>query len=447
MIDGGRRDGRRVLDMNGYQWTVLLAAWLGWGFDVFDSVLFNQVAPNCVPTLLGIPLGTDEARAATLYWTGALTSIHLIGWAVGGIVFGKLADKVGRKRTLLITMGMFSLGTAACAFAPNIWALILVRSIASVGIGGEWAAGAAMVAEVVPEKRRVEAGALLFTAAPLGLFLATAVTYQIAGVYLADSPEKSWRYVFLFGLAPAAVAFAVRAYVKEPDRWRTAGAEAKPPSILELFSPEYRAITLSGLSMAIVALITMWTCSTFNPTIASGLAQAKAKLDGLDVPATLRLAEEWKKVGTNYWNLGGLLGTLLTVPLSKLFGRRPMFLVYLVGSAATILCTFGIDMSGEMRLVMYFPLGLTVFGVFGSFTYYLPELFPTRLRATGSGFCYNSGRVLAAAGPLLVGFVASRGADSLSTALTMLFYVGLVPLAGILLLPWVIETRGKELSD
>src|SRR5580765_2366828 len=216
---------RTFLDMNGYQWTVILAAWLGWGFDVFDGLLFNYVAPNCVPTLLGLPLGSNEAKAATLQWTGILTSVLLVGWAVGGIIFGKVADRIGRTKTLLLTMLLYSLGTAACAIAPNIWVLMLCRIVSSLGIGGEWAAGAAMVAEVVPEKRRVEAGALLYTSAPAGLFLATFVNYQIAGVWFKGSPETSWRYVFLCGLIPALVAFVVRIFVREPERWKQAARE------------------------------------------------------------------------------------------------------------------------------------------------------------------------------------------------------------------------------
>jgi len=124
-----------------------------------------------------------------------------------------------------------------------------------------------------------------------------------------------------------------------------------------------------------------------------------------------------------------------------------MFFLYFAGSAAAILCTFGLDLPPETRLAMYFLIGLTVFGVFGSFTYYLPELFPTRLRGTGSGFCYNIGRLVAAIGPILVGGIAARGADSLHAALTALFWVGFAPLAGLLLLPWAIETRGRALAD
>jgi len=438
---------RTVLDMNRYQWTVLFAAWLGWGFDVYDGLLFNFVAPNCVPTLLGIPLGTPEARAATMHYTGVISAILLIGWAIGGIVFGRIADRIGRTRTLLLTMALYSVGTAACALVPNIWWLIACRAIASLGIGGEWAAGAAMVAEVVPEKRRVEAGALLYTAAPVGLFLAAEVNLVVAGNWMSHSPETSWRWVFLTGLAPALVAFLVRLFVKEPERWHAVASSAPPPRIRDLFTPEMRAMTLSGVAMALTALITWWSCNAFIPVVSGNLAILQGKLDGLTGAELAHLVETWKTRGTHVFNLGGLIGTLLTVPAAKSLGRRMMFGLYFVGAAIAIMLAFGLDLSPEVRLWMYFPIGLTVFGVFGSFTFYLPELYPTRLRGTGAGFCYNVGRFVAAAGPFLVGAIAARGADALTASLEVLFWVGVVPILGLLLLPWVVETRGRTLTD
>lgn len=440
---------RTLLDMNGYQWTVLFAAWLGWGFDIFDSILMNYVAPNAVPTLLGIPLGTPEAQSATLWWTGIFTSVLLVGWAVGGIIFGKIADRIGRTKTLLLTMLLYSVGTAACAFAPNIWVLLLFRIIASLGIGGEWAAGAAMVAEVVPEKRRVEAGALLYTAAPFGLFLATFVTFQITGVYFTDA-AVSWRYVFLFGLVPATVAFFVRLFVKEPERWKKVGSEHRA-KISELFSPKYRALTISGFCMAVTALITWWSGNAFIPIVAKGLASREwteltnAGVAGL--PTMEIMGQQWVKTATNAFNLGGLIGTLLTIPIAKNFGRKSMFLVFYLVAAVSIMAAFGLDLAPHTRLYFYFPIGVSVFGIFGSFTFYLPELFPTRLRATGSGFTYNIGRFIAAFGPFLVGSIAASGANALDSAITVLFWVGVIPLIGLATLPLVIETRGRPLED
>ncbi|MEO8275712.1 MAG: MFS transporter [Thermoanaerobaculia bacterium] len=433
-----------VWGMSGYQWAVLFAAWLGWGFDIFDGLLFNFVAPNCVPTLLGLTIGSPEARAATLRWTGAYSSLLLVGWAAGGILFGRLADRIGRTRTLTLTMLLYAGGTALCAFAPNLWVLGLFRLIAALGIGGEWAAGAAMVAEVVPEKRRLEAGALLYTSAPVGLALATYVNSLVAGRLFAGQPELSWRIVFLAGLVPAAVALGVRRFVREPERWLASTGNAQRARFAELFSPENRRRTVSGFLMALVALLTWWSCNVFIPVVASGLAQGAATSRGLGRDAMLALAEAWKSRAVTWFNWGGLLGTLLTVPAAKLLGRRSMFGIYFLLSSAALFCTFGLDLAPETRLLMYFWIGLTVFGVFGSFTYYLPELFPTRLRATGAGFCYNAGRILAAFGPFWVGTVAARGATSTMSAL---FAVGFVPLAGLLLLPFVVETRGKELED
>jgi MFS family permease len=436
--------GRTLLDMNSYQWTVIFAAWLGWGFDVFDGLLFNYVAPNCVPTLLGLTLGSPEAKAATLQWTGILTSVLLIGWAVGGILFGKVADRIGRTRTLLLTMVLYALGTALCAAAPNIWFLMVCRIIASLGIGGEWAAGASMVAEVVPEKRRVEAGALLYTSAPMGLFLATFLNFQITDIF--SNPAVSWRYVFLCGLIPAVVAFAVRIFVKEPERWKRVAA-GETARLRELFSPRYLRLTVSGFCMALTALIMWWSCNAFIPVVAKGLAAQNSQSLGLDAAATEAAGQQWVKIATNSFNLGGLIGTLLTIPAAKLLGRKKMFFIYYLLSAAAIMATFKLPMDPHQRLYMYFAIGVTVFGVFGSFTYYLPELFPTRLRATGAGFTYNTGRLIAAAGPFLVGSIAASGANALESAMNVLFWVGFVPVVGLLTLPLVVETKGLELTD
>ena len=432
---------RLVWGMSGYQWVVILAAWLGWGFDVFDSLLFNFVSGSCIPSLLHLTPGTPEAKSQTIFWTGIVTSLLLIGWGLGGIYFGRIADKLGRTRTLLFTMLLYSVGTAACAFAQDIWMLLVFRFIASLGIGGEWAAGAAMVAEVVPEERRVEAGALLYTAAPIGLFLATYVTYAFQKVFFLGNPD-AWRYVFLCGLLPAVVALIVRFFVKEPERWKDAAELATTPKMSELFSPQMRSATLSGLCMAVVALLCWWCCNAFMPLLATQLAAKEAA--GQSPEAISALQESWKAHISNMFNLGGLIGTLVTIPFAKKIGRKAMYGTYFSLAAIAIFLTFGLDIAPETRFNLAFFIGLTVFGIFGSFTYYLPELFPTRLRATGAGFCYNVGRFVTALGPFLVGMIAQGGVEKLLTALTS---VSLVAVIGLLLLPMVKETRHQTLAD
>lgn len=421
-----------------YQWLVLFAAWLGWGFDVFDGLLFNFVAPICVPNLLGYDPGDPAAKEATFFWTALLSSLLLLGWAVGGVLFGKLTDRLGRTRTLLLTMLTYALGTAACAFAPNLWVLAAFRFVASLGIGGEWAAGASLVAETMPKDKRILGGALLYTSAPIGMFLATFVTdlFTRQMESIAADPSLSWRVVFLTGLVPAGVAAIIRMKVKEPEHWKP----SERVELRELFTPELRQRTLGGLAMALIGLVTWWSVSVFVPVIAAFLA-AETSVD----PGTLATRKaEFVTLGTSMFNLGGLVGTLVTVPVALYLGRRPMFAIYFVGSAAAIYSTFGLDMSAETRLFMMGAVGLTVFGVFGAFSFYLPELFPMRLRGTGAGFCYNAGRVITAAFPFGVGLLVRSGLNPL----WIIQWVAIVPVVGLLFLAvgLGVETRGKTLD-
>ncbi|HEY3235375.1 MAG TPA: MFS transporter [Polyangiaceae bacterium] len=428
-----------MFGLSRYQWFVLFAAWLGWGFDVFDGLLFNYVAPVCVPNLLGLDPHDPHVRQQTLFWTATLTSLLLLGWALGGIIFGKITDRLGRTRTLLLTMLTYALATAACAAAPNLWTLAGLRFIASLGIGGEWAAGAALVAETMPASRRVLGGALLYTSAPAGLFLATFVndlfTRKLNAIAL--NPNLSWRLVFLTGIVPAVVAILIRINVREPEVWRP----EKHPRIRELFEGDLARRTLGGLAMAVVALVTWWSCSAFIPVVASFLT---SELRPVPVGAELaRRKTELITLGATTFNIGGLLGTLLTVPIATHFGRRPMFAAYFLASAAAILLTFALPWPPHIRLIMMFTVGLTVFGVFGSFTFYLPELFPVRLRGTGAGFTYNVGRIITAAFPFAVGWVARSGKDPLE----IMSFVAVVPALGCVaaLAGVALETRKLNL--
>jgi MFS family permease len=415
--------------MTRYQWTVFFAAWLGWGFDVFDGLLFNFVAPVAVPQLLGIAPGDPGGAARVASVTGLVTSALLIGWATGGILFGWVTDRVGRARTLQITILTYALATAACALAPDIWTLVALRFIASLGIGGEWAAGASLVAEVVPPQRRVAAGALLYTSAPLGILLAGFVTDLLTKRidWLAAQPDLGWRLVFLTGVLPALFAAWVRRHVEEPEMWhRERGVEH--PRLGELFTPALRRATLGGLALCLVTLLTWWATNAFLPFVAEHLA-GQADADGV-----VRL----KGKATLLFTLGGFLGTLATIPLARL-GRRPLFAIYLAGAALSIWVTFGLDWPPATRTALLFLNGLTVFGVVGAFSFYLPELFPTRLRGTGSGFCFNTGRYLAAAGPYVVG--SARGAAA--TPMDAIRWVALVPLVGLFLVPFIVETAPR----
>jgi len=407
------------LGLDRYQWRVFFAAWLGWGFDAFDALLFNYVAPLCVPDLLNLAPGDPLTRSKVVFWNGMLASLLLIGWTVGGVLFGKITDRVGRTRTLLLTMLTYAVATAACAFAPNLYVLAFFRAIAALGIGGEWAAGAALVAESVPERRRVFAGALLYTAAPAGIFAAGWITdfmtHRVTA--FAGDPGLAWRAVFLTGLVPAFAALWIRRTVREPEAW-TAIAGQRRPRVVDLFAPELRRKTLGGLAMASTALITWWSCNAFLAVIFRYVAAGDKALQ-----ATL------PRAANDVFAFAGLIGTLLTIPIASRLGRRPMFTIYFLASAMAIWLAFGPQLAPWGRVAAMGVVGLTTFGVLGSFTFYLPELFPTALRGTGSGFCYNVGRLLTAAFPFAIGAIAL---DPSINPLAIVRWVALVPLLGSL---------------
>jgi MFS family permease len=253
--------------------------------------------------------------------------------------------------------------------------------------------------------------------------------------------------VFLCGLIPVGVALGVRLLLRESERWREAARTTPAPPLGALLAPGMRAATFSGLFTAVMALLAWWSCNAFLPIVASNLAHDAALLSGLDTTATTMLAERWKADAANWFNFGALAGTLLVIPIAKGFGRRALFSVYFALSLLSILANFGLDLPAEWRIRGYFALGISVYGVFAAFTFYLPELFPTRLRGLGAGFCYNFGRIVAAAGPFMVGAVSMRAGGSSASLLETQLWVALIPLVALAGTRWIVETRGRTLPQ
>jgi len=240
----------------------------------------------------------------------------------------------------------------------------------------------------------------------------------------------------------------VRLFLRESERWQASRARQAPSSPLELFAPEVRAATISGLFVASIAIVTWWGCNAFIPLLGSTLAHEHAQAVGIAGPAARELAAAWQAHASNAFNLGGLLGAFAAVPLARLLGRRPMFITYFLFSALAIFLTFGADLTPQARLAMLFSVGAGVFGIFGAFTFYLPELFPARLRATGAGFSYNTGRILAAGGPFAVGLLSAIAGGSSAALMRILLWFALVPLvAAIIGRLVIVETRGRTLPD
>ena len=405
-----------------YQIGVLVVAWLGWIFDSMDATIYALVLNPALKELLG-----SRNAAADIGWYGGIIfSIFLVGWALGGVVFGIVADYLGRARTLVITILIYAVFTGLAGFSHTWWELALYRFLTALGIGGEWAAGATLVAEVWPESLRVKGAGLLQSAWGAGYFLA-------AGLYLALSGQ-SWRVMFFVGILPAFVALIARLKVREPERWKQAKATAGARLTLwELFTPERRRDTLVGAALAFVAVFGLWGATNWTPSLIRELLGPRH----LDTGAVAKMVS----YAVMSLNAGAIVGYLAFPPIAERIGRRGAFLIMMLGAAVTLPSTFLAPKSYSTVLLILPILGFFTNGMFSGFPVYLPEIFPTRIRATGAGFCFNAGRTLAAAGPFLTGYlVAHLGSFARAASSIAVIYV-----VGMLVLLFARETKGRPL--
>ena len=420
-------------DVERYQWTVLLMTWLGFLFDLMDSTLYTLVMGPALRDLLG-----PAATVQNIGWYGGLIfSIFLVGWALGGIVFGILADYVGRKRTLMITILIYALFTGVAGAAGSWWELGLYRFLTGLGVGGEWAAGAALLAETWPEKARAKGAVILQTSAGMGYFVA-AFIYLLLG-------DQSWRLVFLSGAAPAVLVFFVRRTMKESERWlATVAPTSHAPvpvrpsrfTLAQIFGREFRRDTIVGSLMASIANCGFWAVSAWVPA----LIQNRIALDpSLTAGASV---SSYVSYAIMILTIGSLPGYAVIGALADRWGRKPAFGVFFVGGALSApLIVLGPWTLAQMLLLLPL-LGFFTLGIYAGFPIYLPELYPTRLRTTGAGFCFNIGRIVSAAGPFLTGIVVLYS-GSFEYAISAL---SLVYLLGPIVLLFATETRGRSLA-
>ena len=416
-----------------YQWFVLFVAWLGWVFDSMDSTIYALVLQPALHDLLHAPGGGPAAADAIGWYGGIIFSIFLIGWAIGGVAFGVLADKLGRTKALVFSILIYALFTGLAALSQNWWELGLFRFVTALGIGGEWAAGAALVAEVWPEDKRTKAAALLQSAWAAGFLAAATITLLLRNC--------GWRPIFMVGVAPAIVVVFIFLWVREPERWVKARAEEQragaihSAKLAELFAPERVRATLVGSGLAFVAVFGLWGATNWTPTLVRALPDLK-NLGAAELTSRVSYA-------TMLLNVGALAGYLTFGPLADRVGRRWVFALMCVGSLVMLPVTFLTPRTYAQVLLLLPLLGFFNNGIFGGFPIYLAELYPTRIRATGAGFCFNIGRVLAASGPFLTGYlVTALGSFGRAASAVALIYLG-----GLLILPFAPETKGRPLPE
>lgn len=375
------------------------AAWLGWAFDGLDGFLYTLVAIPLMKDLLGA--GADKASVATM--AGLVQGIFLIGWAVGGFVFGYLGDRLGRTRVLTLTILTYALFTGFTFFAQTWWQLAILRFIAALGIGGEWAAGSALVSETLPNRYRHWASAILQSGYMVGIILA-ALTVGALG-------SLEYRWVFVVGVIPALFSVWIRKAVPEPEEWAQSRETRKKVPVADLFRGEVKRNTWLTLVLSSVSLTTVWGLLYFITQIVRSLPEVKAM-----TPAAANSLVSSFTIEYMLWNIAG---NFFAAGIAKKVGYRKAIFLLLLGGLLTF--SFGFKPHhdlGQLRIAMACA-ALTNLGVFGVFPLYIPPLFPTLLRTTGAGLCYNFGRVVAGIGTIWLAYQTS-GAVSPYTAIMVL---------------------------
>ena len=409
------------------------AAWGGWVLDGMDSFIYALVMVPALRELLprsGIP--ADQAHVG--FYGGLLFALFLVGWGCS-LVWGPMADRFGRVRTLMLTILCYSIFTFAGAFALNVWVLAAFRLLAGVGIGGEWSMGGTFIAEELPESRRKMAAGLMHTGYYVGIFLAAIANYFIGARY-------GWRAMFLLGGSPALLIGFIRFGVTESKRWEKRISEvgqswSMKSAFLELFSVEYRRRTILNSIYLFISIVGLWAGSVYVPASVTQLALKT----GFTEAQGVRLAS----YATMILSTGTIIGCLLLPLLAEKFGRRLTLAIYFALMAVFIFLGFGYVFYFTTHALVWFMVCLFWLGVgganFAMYTLWLPEQYRTECRASAFAFTTSIGRFGGAGVTFLVGAgVAYYHSIGTPVALTSLAFV-----VGLLLLPSGKETRGEML--
>lgn len=376
-------------DLTSHQKKSGLAAWLGWMFDGLDMHLYTLVALPFVGLLMGLPQGDAQVSEKASF----IQAAFLVGWAVGGAFFGRVGDLLGRSKALVLTILTYACFTGLSFFAQTWWHLLIFRFLAALGIGGEWAVGASLLTETWPRSWRPWLAAILQTAVNCGVLLAC-----LAGYLLADAPNRT---VFLVGILPALITLWIRKAVPEPEVWAHAHEErAAAGGIAALFRGPLRRTTLIVIAICSLGLTAHWALMFWH----SAHLRSLAKLAGWTPAAESGLASK----ALYLLMVGSIVGNFAAGWIAKLFGYRRAITTMFVLYFGFMLAAYGV-VRGPEAVLFWLPFIGAAQGAFALFTMSLPPLFPTLLRTTGAGFCYNIGRVIAAAGTVIFGLFAQVG--------------------------------------
>lgn len=492
-LDSTPHSGPWYSGVTRYHWFVLIVAALGWLFDCLDQQLFILSRPAAMKSLLSHITDQKELQKSVVFYGDIATSVFIAGWATGGLIFGMLGDRIGRAKTMLLTILIYSLCTGLSALSVSVYDFAFYRFITGLGVGGEFAVGVALVAEVMPAHARPQSLALLQALSAFGNISAAFINLGLGlaeGEGLVSSP---WRIMFCIGAAPALLSLLIRRQLKEPETWQKAsheGAVSKQMgSYAELFSnPKWRKHALLGLLLACSGVIGLWAIGFYSPDlirqvltkrytaevyqqqIAAAEPERAAQLKELETAVlnnkaqnltpeqtTLKIEVDKKINGkltipqsmtSIALNIGAFFGMFGFGALAQRIGRKKTFAIALLAACASTATVFW-TLTELWQIFLLVPImGFCQLSLFAGYAVYFPELFPTRLRSTGTSFCYNVGRFVAAFGPLvkiwLNGVFQGYGDDAIRYAGVSMCAVFLL---GLFVLPFLPETKGQPLPE
>ncbi len=421
------------LRLTGDQKRAFFAAWGGWLLDGMDGFIFSLVLVPAMRDVLP-KSGIAATQANIGYYGGLLFALFMIGWGLA-LVWGPIADRFGRARTLMLTVLWFSLFTFLASLSQGIWSLALFRFLAGIGIGGEWSIGASLISESWPEKRRTWGVCLMHTGYYFGFLVAALANYYIGSQF-------GWRWMFVVRGAPALLVGFLFNRVREPEKWKDKRAELGEQltmhrSFLALFTPQYRRRTILNSIYLIASIVGLWAGSVYVPSAITYIADRAGK--------TAMEAARLASYSTALLGIGTIIGALSTPLLAKRFDRRTTLAIFFGLMFVFLWLAFGYIFYMGADALQWFMICTFFLGLGGAnfvvYSFWIPEQYPTECRVSAFAFTTNIGRFAGAGLTFLVG-AGIRHFQTLGTpvALTSIAFV-----LGLLLLPWGAETKGKTL--
>jgi MFS family permease len=441
--------------LNRYHWFVFAMASLAWLFDCLDQQLFILARNNAMANLL--PPGQDPNL-----FGGYATAIFVAGWATGGLIFGAVGDRIGRARTLTLTVLMYSVFTGLSALSQGWVDFAIYRFVTGLGVGGVFGLAVALIADALPDKARPHALGSLQALSAVGNITAGLISMWV-GKMVAEkivTPQWSWKLMFLIGALPAFLCVFIQWRLKEPEKWiaaREAGRKTGKAfgSYASLFGEaRWRKPALLGMLLCVAGVIGLWGIGFFAPELVGPVIENSLRKENLPAEKIAGARGFWIGINSIFQNLGAFVGMLLMTKLAQKTGRKPAFAVALICALIATVAFFRLFDSKNDVYWLSPIMGACQLALFAGFAIYLPELFPLRLRSTGTSFCYNVGRFLAASGPFTLGKLqatlkagATTPEAKLEAFRNAATYMSGIFLLGFVALMFLPETKGKPLPE